>query len=80
MVSDDEVGVPDDFDLATNESLGLSIVLALVESELDGRISYTRADRAPEAGVGHDEVSATRGTVVTVVVPLSTAGADDSRI
>jgi two-component sensor histidine kinase len=37
-VEDDGVGLPEDFDLDTSTSLGLSIVRTLVESELDGML------------------------------------------
>ncbi len=38
-VTDDGVGVPDDFDLDTSMHLGLSIVRTLVESEMGGQLS-----------------------------------------
>ena len=45
-VADDGRGVPEDFDAATGTSLGLSIVLTLVESELGGRLDVRRAGAA----------------------------------
>ncbi len=54
-VTDDGVGLPDDFDLDRSSSLGLSIVRTLVESELGGSIEIGAA--------------APRGTCVRLVVP-----------
>jgi len=42
-VTDDGVGVAEDFDLDTTTHLGLSIVRTLVESELGGRFSVARS-------------------------------------
>lgn len=47
-VSDDGVGVPDDFELADANGLGLSIVRALVCSELVGTISLCRGEGPAE--------------------------------
>lgn len=55
-VRDNGRGLPEDFDLATAKGLGLSIVRALVVSDLSGTISAVSPDQA--------------GTVVTVSVPL----------
>ncbi|WP_206063106.1 PAS domain-containing sensor histidine kinase [Nocardioides sp. HDW12B] len=54
-VTDDGVGLPDDFDLDRSSSLGLSIVRTLVESELGGSIEIGAASP--------------RGTCVRLVVP-----------
>jgi two-component sensor histidine kinase len=43
-VCDDGRGLPEGFDLARSDSLGLSIVRTLVESELGGSISLGRAE------------------------------------
>jgi two-component system, sensor histidine kinase PdtaS len=56
-VEDDGRGLPDDFDLESSPSLGLSIVRTLVESELDGQLELG----APRSG---------RGTRVRIDVPL----------
>lgn len=55
-VSDDGVGLPPDFSVETATGLGISIVKALVENELGGKIS----------------VHSNGGTVVRVEVPLGT--------
>ncbi len=55
-VRDDGIGLPDDFDFAKVKGLGLSIVRALVVSDLGGTIEAT----SPEEG----------GTVVSLSVPL----------
>ena len=44
VVSDDGVGLPDDFDVADSKGLGLSIVRTLVETELGGEIRMDRGD------------------------------------
>jgi two-component sensor histidine kinase len=68
-VVDDGVGLAEDFDPATSDSLGLSIVRGLVD-ELQGRISFG-VDRA---GRTHP------GTRVDVVVPVaSSPAAEDER-
>lgn len=58
QVIDDGVGVPEGFDLASANGLGLSIVRALVVSDLGGTLSAA----PPGDGSG--------GTVVEVTVPL----------
>jgi len=55
-VTDDGLGLPDDFDLDGSTSLGLSIVRTLVESELDGQL---------EMGPGPDG-----GTRVVIDLPV----------
>ncbi len=60
-VSDDGVGLPDDFTLDASTGLGLSIVKALVTGELGGSIEM-RANRVGERG---------SGTSVHVRVPVS---------
>ncbi len=59
-VTDDGVGIPEDFDLATCSGLGLSIVRTLVSSELMGSITLRRGDG------GHDRP----GTVVQLDLPV----------
>jgi two-component sensor histidine kinase len=58
-VSDDGHGLPEDFDLETSSSLGLSIVRTLVESELGGSIEISARDGG--------------GTSVRLVVPWRAA-------
>lgn len=58
-VVDNGVGVPEGFEIAKAKGLGLSIVRALVESDLRGRIDLD----VPESGYG---------TSITVGVPLET--------
>ena len=53
-VSDDGVGIPADLDVRTTGGMGMGIVLALVEKQLGGRLSVDRS----------------RGTSVTIVVPI----------
>jgi two-component sensor histidine kinase len=55
-VTDDGRGIPDAFDVTTSDSLGLSIVRTLVESELGGSLALGRA----EAG----------GAAIEVRIPL----------
>lgn len=59
-VTDDGVGIPEDFDLATCSGLGLSIVRTLVSSELMGSITLRRGD-------GGDDRP---GTVVQLDLPV----------
>ena len=47
VVTDDGVGLPEDFDLDTCNGLGLSIVRTLVESELEGELRLERAGGDP---------------------------------
>lgn len=56
-VVDNGVGVPESFDVGTSEGLGLSIVRALVTSDLRGSISTEAPPEGP-------------GTVVELLVPL----------
>ena len=56
-VRDNGFGLPDDFDLATSEHLGLQIVQTLVSIELGG-----------ELVVGPNPAG--RGTEVAIVIPL----------
>jgi two-component sensor histidine kinase len=60
VVSDDGVGVPDGFDIAATESLGLSIVRTLVTSEMHGTIDATRGKGPPDRP----------GTAITVAIPV----------
>jgi two-component sensor histidine kinase len=57
-VSDDGIGLPQDFDIERTTSLGLSIVRDLVVSQLNGSISMTPR---PETGDGSE---------VSIEVPL----------
>jgi two-component system, sensor histidine kinase PdtaS len=60
-VTDDGVGLPPGFDLATTTGLGLSIVQTLVNTELQGSISmHARADTGDHA----------HGAVAEIRVPL----------
>ena len=59
-VADDGVGPPPGFDLDASDGLGLSIVKALVRTELDGTITLRVGN--PSAG--------RPGTVVKIVVPV----------
>ncbi len=59
-VVDDGVGFPSDFDAASTESLGLSIVRTLVQSELNGHIELSTGSGAPPRV----------GTVVVLDIPL----------
>lgn len=59
-VTDDGVGIPEGFDLATSPGLGLSIVRTLVSSELMGSISLRRGDGAGDRP----------GTVVQLDLPV----------
>ena len=42
MVSDNGIGIPEDFDFKNTESLGLHLVTMLAEDQLDGEISLER--------------------------------------
>ncbi len=55
VVSDDGIGIPADLDVRTAGSMGMGIVLALVEKQLGGRLS----------------VDCSRGTSVTIAVPVA---------
>lgn len=57
-VVDDGVGLPEGFDFATASGLGLSIVRALVVSDLRGTITAGRPEGAD------------RGTVISLAIPL----------
>jgi two-component sensor histidine kinase len=65
-VSDNGIGMPDDFDLASTTSLGLSIVRNLVTTELGGRIELASGTGTPPR----------RGTVVHLSLPVATASPD----
>jgi two-component sensor histidine kinase len=62
-IEDDGRGLPPDFDPAGDGSLGIAIVRTLVESELDGRITF-----GPVRQEGRRP-----GTRATVTLPLVTA-------
>jgi two-component sensor histidine kinase len=59
-VTDDGVGLPDDFDIDDTTSLGLSIVRTLVTSEMHGSITM----RVGDGPTGR------RGTVVDLDIPV----------
>ena len=42
MVSDNGVGIPENFDFKTSETLGLRLVTILAEDQLDGEITLNR--------------------------------------
>ena len=58
IIRDDGVGIPDDFDAAKTDRLGLQIVNTLVSAELEGAVQFRR--------VGIDG-----GTTATVAMPIS---------
>jgi PAS domain S-box-containing protein len=43
IVSDDGIGIPEDIDIRTTESLGLQVVTILAEDQLQGKITLDRA-------------------------------------
>ena len=51
VVTDDGIGLPDDFEVADSKGLGLSIVRTLVETELGGEIRMDRGD-GPDGRAG----------------------------
>lgn len=73
-VTDDGVGLPEDFDLDTSTGLGLSIVRTLVTTELNGEITIERGSSespSKDPSESDDYVSADRpGTIVSLTVPL----------
>ena len=48
-ISDDGVGLPDGFNLATSANLGLQIVLTLTENELDGELILESNEKGTQA-------------------------------
>jgi two-component sensor histidine kinase len=54
VVADDGIGIPADLDVRKTGSMGMGIVLALVEKQLGGRLSIDRS----------------RGTTVTIAIPF----------
>ncbi len=48
-ISDDGVGLPDGFNLATSANLGLQIVLTLTENELNGELKLESSDQGTQA-------------------------------
>ena len=48
-ISDDGVGLPDGFNLATSSNLGLQIVLALTENELNGDLKLESNEKGTQA-------------------------------
>ena len=70
-VTDNGRGVMSGFDLDQATGLGLSIVRTLVTTELAGTISIDPATSEDLALVGLSSVGGTRGTVVSLCVPVS---------
>ena len=66
-VADNGVGLPEDFALAQQSGLGLSIVRTLVSSQIEGEIDL-RARRPDEPPGGGES-----GTVAELRLPVSTA-------
>lgn len=56
-VTDDGIGLPDDFDLEASQGLGTSIMKTLITSELGGTIHMANGDNG--------------GTIVTINIPLT---------
>jgi two-component sensor histidine kinase len=48
-ISDDGVGLPQDFDLVTSSNLGLQIVRTLTENELQGELKLESTDKGTQA-------------------------------
>ncbi|MEY3635665.1 MAG: hypothetical protein RL147_94 [Actinomycetota bacterium] len=48
-ISDDGVGLPDGFNLATSSNLGLQIVLTLTENELNGELKLESSEKGTQA-------------------------------
>ena len=48
-ISDDGVGLPDGFNLATSANLGLQIVLTLTENELNGDLTLESSEKGTQA-------------------------------
>ena len=48
-ISDDGVGLPDGFNLATSSNLGLQIVLTLTENELNGDLKLESNEKGTQA-------------------------------
>jgi two-component sensor histidine kinase len=85
-VEDDGVGLPEGFDIETSNSLGLSIVRTLVESELDGTLQIGPGQIGPgqigpgqigpgqigpgQVGPGETAPGRRRGTRVRLDVPV----------
>ena len=49
MISDDGVGLPDGFDIATSPNLGLQIVRTLTENELRGTLTLSSDSEQTQA-------------------------------
>ncbi len=63
-VTDDGIGIPEQFDIDRNQSLGLSIVRDLVRTQLEGTITMERGQGTGPFGPG---------TVVRIVLPAHEA-------
>lgn len=69
-VTDDGRGIPEDFDLAAQKGLGLSIVRTLVTTELAGDIEMRRATAAELNSADLTPKAGNTGTVIALRVPL----------
>ncbi len=74
-VADDGVGVPDDFDIQTTNSMGLRLVRELVASELHGDVALFR-EQAPD-GAAASADSADGWTIAEARFPLPLLPDDD---
>jgi two-component system, sensor histidine kinase PdtaS len=55
VVTDDGVGLGDDFDLATQANLGLQLVQSMVQRDLRGQFSLTSDDKGTRASVTYEK-------------------------
>jgi len=69
-VSNDGEVLSSEFNFATATGLGLSIVRTLVTTELAGTIQMRAARDEDAKEIGLESLSATRGTVVDLRVPV----------
>jgi two-component sensor histidine kinase len=69
-VSNDGLVLAPDFNFSTATGLGLSIVRTLVTTELAGTIQMRAANDEDAKSIGMPTLSATRGTVVDLRVPV----------
>jgi len=54
LITDDGVGLPEDFAIDKNMNLGLQIVKTLTENELAGRIEFKRADVGTQVAIAFE--------------------------
>jgi two-component sensor histidine kinase len=73
-ITDDGVGLPEEFDLETSTGLGLSIVRTLVTTELSGQITIERGPgKSPSkdpSDSANDGATDRPGTIVTLTMPI----------